>query len=182
MNDAREFYETFWGSPITYADFSSLQTITGSEAATRLFIHNHALTRVGAVDRNSSDPSLRVGCDFSSLTRVDNSGLRFGFESCSALESVEFPSLQYINNIGMGSCFQYCTSLTSASFPALTSFGFAGTDYMFLDCSSLVDVDFSALTSGCALYHMFAGCTSLEEIEFPELSSLVTGSGGYAME
>lgn len=124
---------------------------------------------------------------FSNLTKIPENGLKEGYIN-SNVKEVNFSSLSKIDRSGMMSCFSDCTKLKDVSFPMLTNFtdNILGSNnafqYCFSNCTSLSSASFPELTfanGARSLANIFDGCSNLQYVYLPKLNRT---SGSYTTE
>lgn len=160
------FYETFYQSSVTSADFSGLLTV---ESGTNSFYRSF-----GACANLTS-------CDFSNLISIAGSGFESTFLNCTSLQNIDFSSLTTVSG-GTNSIFSGCTSLTSVNFDSLTTVSGSTAFYgLFYGCTSLSSVSFNNLvTIGSNIsggtnrhfYQAFYNCSNLQSVSFPKLEKI----------
>jgi hypothetical protein len=90
--------------------------------------------------------------------------MRYAFENCTGLETVEWPSLEQYTGVRL---FTGCSSLKSVDLPNVTTVD----AHMFTDCTSLVSANMPKLT--VANDSTFRACTALESVVLPSATALV---------
>ena len=99
------------------------------------------------------------GCTSLETVEFPETCMRFLFDNCPSLRSIEIPStLSYMPS------FENCTSLTSINIPdGVTKIG----DSTFSGCTSLTSIDIPDSVTSIG-ESAFSGCTSLTSIDIPD--------------
>ena len=114
--------------------------------------------------------------DLSNVTSISDRGLEYAFWGCTNLTSVDLSGLQSIGgNYSLEYAFSGCTSLTSVDLSGLQSIGGNySLQYAFRGCTNLTFVDLSSVMniSVWGLSHAFWGCTNLTSVDLSNLQSI----------
>ena len=117
----------------------------------------------------------------SNAKNVSTYALRYAFQECTSLTSVDLSNLSTISGkYALGYAFYKCTSLTSVNLSSLSTISDSyALECAFQECTSLTSVDLSNLSTisgNYALRYAFSSCTNLKELSFPALTSESFGS------
>ncbi len=111
----------------------------------------------------------------------DVTDMKFMFNSCSGLTSLDLSSFNTANVTDMSNMFSSCSGLTSLYVSSFNTSNVTDMRYMFNGCSGLTSLDLSSFNTSNVtyMYNMFNGCSSLTSLD---LSSFNTANVMYMQE
>lgn len=146
-----------------------------------------SVQEVVITDKICSTNASHMFCDFKKMSRITGienldtsraTSMRFMFDGCESLKSLDVSHFNTSNVLDMGNMFAKCSSLKSLNFTNFNTSKVEDMSQMFFGCKSLIKLDLSNFNTSkvSTMYGMFRYCENLESLNLKNFNTSLVKS------